>query len=103
MRETARQGVDGQVGVASAALAPISTIRAEAGVAHTSAASSAPAAAMSLGRWGIPAFNTTDRPGLWSGGRGPPVAQSFETFMAFGPLSPCSSSYATLAPSASDR
>jgi hypothetical protein len=47
------------------AVAPISTIRADAGAAHTSTASSAPTAAMSLGRWGIPAFNTTDRPGLW--------------------------------------
>src|SRR5262245_37277168 len=26
---------------------------------------------MSLGRWGIPALNTTDRPGLWCAGAGP--------------------------------
>ena len=45
-----------------------------------------------MGAWGIPAFNTTNRPGLWCRGRSPAGVQSFWTFMAFGPLSPCSSS-----------
>src|ERR1044071_3126759 len=39
-------------------------IRADAGAAQTSTASTAPAA-MVLMRRSIPAFNTTDRPGLW--------------------------------------
>ena len=92
VRETARHGLDGHVGVASVAAAPTSMIRAEAGAAQASAASSAPAATMSLGRWSIPAFNTTNRPGLWCGGLSARGSYSFWTLMAFGPLSPCSSS-----------
>jgi hypothetical protein len=65
VRETARHGLDGQVGVASGGAEPTSMIRAEAGAAQMSAASTAPAK-MVLRRRGIPAFNTTDRPGLWS-------------------------------------
>ena len=89
MRETARHGLEGQVGVAFAAVAPISMIRAEAGAAQASAASSAPAATMNLGRWSIPPVNTTNRRELWCAG---PGSYIFWTFMAFGPLSPCSSS-----------
>ena len=64
VRDTARHGLEGQVGVASAEAEPTSMIRAEAGAAHTSTASTEPAT-MVLRRRGIPAFNTTDRPGLW--------------------------------------
>jgi len=48
VRETARHGLDGHVGVASDAVPPTSMMRAGAGAAHTSAASSAPTATMSL-------------------------------------------------------
>ena len=73
VRDSAKHGVDGQVGVASG-VPPISTIRADAGEAHTNMASTAPAAAIILGRRSIPAFNTTDRPGLWW-----PVAGAFRS------------------------
>ena len=48
VRETARHGLDGHVGVASDAVPPTSMMRAGAGAAHTSAASSAPTATMSV-------------------------------------------------------
>ena len=92
VRETARQGLVGQVGTASVGAWPTSMIRADA----AAGASASRAAAMSRAFRGIPAFNTTNGPEV--AGRGPARVgpgldrQILVTLTALGPLSPFSSS-----------